>query len=253
MPRTSPRTGRGPAAAACALLLSLAVAVTGCTSAGPADNALPTAHPAPADPVGDRIGPLFMDDTDGMRACTAAVVHSRGRNLLITAAHCAAPRGVPLDDLVFAPGYRDRRSPHGSWPVTEVVVDPRWGPEENEGYDVAFLTVGPLNGRQIEDVMGAYPLATGLGFGLEVTVTGYPNSAVSPITCAGRTTSRSNTQQRFDCAGFTDGTSGSPWVTEKGQVIGVIGGYQQGGNSPEVSYSVAFGDRLAALYRQAGG
>ncbi|OKJ10340.1 hypothetical protein AMK19_15895 [Kitasatospora sp. CB01950] len=251
VPRSSPRTGRGPAAAACALLLLLAAA-TGCDSATPADNR-PTAHPAPADAVGNRIGPLFLDDTDGMRACTAAVVHSRGRNLLITAAHCAAPHGTPIDGLVFAPGYRDQRAPYGSWPVTGVLVDPRWGPDENEGYDVAFLTVGTLNGRQVEDAMGAYTLATGLGFGLDVTVTGYPNSAVSPITCQGRTTSRSNTQQRFDCAGFTDGTSGSPWVTGQGQVVGVIGGYQQGGDSPEISYSVAFGSRLADLYRQAGG
>ncbi|MFG2693964.1 trypsin-like serine peptidase [Kitasatospora sp. NPDC048407] len=252
MPRTSPRIGSGPAAAACALLLLLGAAATGCDSAEPTNNG-PTARPAPAGPLGNRIGPLFVDDTDGMRACTAAVVHSRGHNLLITAAHCAAPRGVPLDGLVFAPGYRDQRAPYGSWPVNAVLVDPRWGPDENEGYDVAFLTVGTVRGRQIEDAMGAFTLATGLGFGLDVTVTGYPNNAVSPITCEGLTTSRSNTQQRFDCAGFTDGTSGSPWVTEQGQVVGVIGGYQQGGNSPEVSYSVAFGDRLADLYRQAGG
>ncbi|MFJ5923790.1 trypsin-like serine peptidase [Kitasatospora sp. NPDC092948] len=252
MPRTSPRTGRGPAAAACALLLLLAAAATGCSSdAQPA--AIPTAGPAPEGPLGNRIGPLFVDNTDGMRACTAAVVHSRSRNLLITAAHCAAPGGTPLDGLVFAPGYRGQRAPYGSWPITEVLVDPRWGSDESEGYDVAFLLVGPLNGRQIEDTMGAYTLATGLGFGLDVTVTGYPNSAASPITCEGRTTSRSTTQQRFDCAGFTNGTSGSPWVTAQGQVVGVIGGYQQGGNSPEVSYSVVFGDRLADLYRQAGG
>ncbi|KDN85630.1 trypsin-like serine peptidase [Kitasatospora cheerisanensis] len=234
-------------------MLLLAATATGCDSAPKAEDSRPTARPAPADAAGNRIGALFVDGTDGMRACTAGVVHSRGRNLLITAAHCAAPRGTALDDLVFAPGYRDQRAPYGSWTVSEVLFDPRWGTDEDEGYDVAFLIVDPLNGRQIEDVVGADTVATGLGFGLNVTVTGYPNSSGSPITCQGRTTSRSSTQQRFDCAGFTDGTSGSPWVTDKGEVVGVIGGYQQGGISPEVSYSVAFGDRLAALYRQAGG
>ncbi|MGW4378648.1 trypsin-like serine peptidase [Kitasatospora sp. NPDC004531] len=234
-------------------MLLLLAAATGCTSAAKSGDDGPTARPAPADTASNRIGPLFVDDTDGMRACTAAVVRSRGRNLVITAAHCAAPHGVPLDDLVFAPGYRDQRAPYGSWPVSEVLVDPRWGPDENEGYDVAFLLLDALNGRQVEDQVGGYSLATGQGVGLKVTVTGYPNSSTSPITCQGRTTSRSSTQQRFDCSGFTDGTSGSPWVTEQSQVVGVIGGYQQGGNSPDVSYSVAFGDRLAALYRQAGG
>jgi hypothetical protein len=62
---------------------------------------------------------------------------------------------------------------------------------------------------------------------------------------------------RFDCAGFTDGTSGGPFiarwspVTGQGTVIGVIGGYEQGGDLPQVSYSVAFGATVAALYQTA--
>ena len=48
-------------------------------------------------------------------------------------------------------------------------------------------------------------------------------------------------QLEFDCDGYTDGTSGSPFLigvdaaTGDGTMIGVIGGYQQGGDLPDVS------------------
>jgi hypothetical protein len=34
-------------------------------------------------------------------------------------------------------------------------------------------------------------------------------------------------------------------------VIGVIGGYEQGGNTPQVSYSAVLGGNAAALYKRA--
>ncbi|BAJ28323.1 MULTISPECIES: trypsin-like peptidase domain-containing protein [Kitasatospora] len=259
MPRTSPRPGPRPAAAG-ALALLLAAAVAGCGSSadrpptgghpaggGPAASA----RPAPSGPASDRIGALFVDGPDGARACTAGVVHSPGRNLLITAAHCAAPGGVPLDGLVFAPGYRDGLTPHGTWPVAGITVDPAWTDDQDEDRDVAFLTVGPLDGRQVEDAVGADALAAGLGPGLEVTVTGYPNADDAPITCRARAAAYGPAQQRFDCAGFTNGTSGSPWITGAGQVVGVIGGYQEGGDTADTSYSVLFDAHVTELYRRA--
>ncbi|MEV4561313.1 trypsin-like peptidase domain-containing protein [Kitasatospora sp. NPDC049285] len=236
-------------------MLALASALTGCGAGGPSDGgrALPTADAAPVDAAGNRVGPLFLGSPGGPRMCTASIVDSPGRDLLVTAAHCAAPQGITEDGLVFAPGYRNHQQPYGSWPIAKITVDPRWAPGEDEDYDVAFLTVGEVDGRRIQDVLGANQLATGLGVGLQVAVTGYPNEKDAPITCQSRTTSQSATQERFDCGGFTDGTSGSPWVTAKGQLVGVIGGYEQGGNTPQISYSVAFDDRVAELYRQATG
>ncbi|MFE1320802.1 trypsin-like serine peptidase [Kitasatospora phosalacinea] len=251
VPRTSPRSGPAPAAAAGALVLLLAA--TGCGSAERAGGApeQTVARPAPSGPAADRVGALFVEDTGGARVCTASVVHSPGRNLLITAAHCAAPDGVPLDGLVFAPGYRDGLTPHGTWPVTAVTVGPAWEDGQDEDDDVAFLAVGPLDGRQVEDEVGSGAFAAGLGTGREVTVTGYPNADDAPITCRARTSAHGATQQRFDCAGFTNGTSGSPWTTDAGQVIGVIGGYQAGGASPDTSYSVVFDAHVEDLYRRA--
>jgi len=65
------------------------------------------------------------------------------------------------------------------------------------------------------------------------------------------------TQLRFECPGYTGGTSGSPWVTRfshwsrTGTIVGVIGGHQGGGDTPSVSYSVRFGPAIQRLYREA--
>ncbi|HXF20282.1 MAG TPA: hypothetical protein VN597_07475 [Streptosporangiaceae bacterium] len=40
-------------------------------------------------------------------------------------------------------------------------------------------------------------------------------------------------------------------ATGLGTVIGVIGGYQQGGNTPSVSYSAGFGRAVRTLYEAA--
>ncbi len=34
-------------------------------------------------------------------------------------------------------------------------------------------------------------------------------------------------------------------------MIGVIGGFEQGGDTPQVSYSIVFGEDVASLYRNA--
>ncbi|MCX4685391.1 trypsin-like peptidase domain-containing protein [Kitasatospora purpeofusca] len=211
-----------------------------------------TASVAPPNPAWDRIGTLSVHTPEGPRACTASVVRSPQRNLLVTAAHCVQSRRIGLlDGLVFTPGYRNGYSPYGSWPVESVTVDPHWESDDDPEYDVAFVTVRAVGGRQVEDAVGGNPLGTDQGFGLAVSVTGYPNERDEPITCSGLTASQSPTQERFDCGGYTDGTSGSPWLTTNGRVIGVIGGYQEGGATPQTSYSITFDERVAELYQQA--
>ncbi len=39
--------------------------------------------------------------------------------------------------------------------------------------------------------------------------------------------------------------------TRAGTIVGVIGGYQQGGDTPSVSYSTYFGSGIHQLYEQA--
>ncbi|MFE7312596.1 trypsin-like serine peptidase [Streptomyces sp. NPDC057555] len=206
-----------------------------------------------------RIGAVFEKDDHGAHFCTASVVQSPGRNMLITAAHCAfdADTGKPVDDLVFAPDYRNGDEPTGLWKVNKVVVDDRWAKSQDEDLDVAFLTLGSKGGKEIQDVLGGNTLGIDRGFDNEVKITGYPTSRDTPISCQNRTTKFSDTQMRIQCTDFEGGTSGSPWLADydpkshTGTVIGVLGGHQGGGDEDDVSYAAYFDDDVADLYKRA--
>ena len=99
----------------------------------------------------------------GTHICTASVIHSPGRDLLITAAHCVSgysdtsPAG-----LVFVPGYASGRAQYGIWTVTRIFDDVVWRSAADPAHDVAFLTVAqPGRAAKIEDVTGAERLGIG--------------------------------------------------------------------------------------------
>lgn len=207
-----------------------------------------------------RVGALFEHDASGNHFCTASVVSSPGKDLLITAAHCingGQGSGGYNSDIVFIPDYRDGQEPFGVWTPAKLLVAPQWANSSDPDFDVGFVVLQPHDGENIQQVLGGNRLGTDLGYQYLVHVTGYPESADVPITCVNWTSRFSDTQLKFDCAGYSSGTSGSPWVTDfspgshTGTIVGVIGGYQEGGNTDSVSYSVRFGPAIQQLYQQA--
>ena len=214
---------------------------------------------APPSTPGVRVGALFEHDASGNHFCTASVVASPERDLLITAAHCinGGKGGGYRQDIVFIPGYRDGQAPSGIWIPGQLVVAPQWMNSSDPDFDVGFVVLKPQDGKNIEDVLGADQLGIDPGYRNQVRVTGYPASADAPITCAGWTSEQSPSQLRFECDGFTGGTSGSPWITHfnrqtrTGTIVGVLGGYEEGGSTPDISYSAYLGGQIQALYRQA--
>lgn len=218
-----------------------------------------SSHAAKATTSNARVGAIFSQSVNGDHYCTASVVHSSAGNLLVTAAHCvhSGKGGSYGSDLVFVPDYRDGDAPDGQWPVTRIVVDPRWISSSDPDLDVAFVTVGQVGGKSVEQVLGGNTLGIDKGFTRVVQITGYPSAASAPISCFNRTTQQSQYQMRIACTGFPGGTSGSPWLTSfnrttrTGTVIGVIGGYQQGGDTADVSYSPYFDNDVQNLYNEA--
>jgi V8-like Glu-specific endopeptidase len=203
------------------------------------------------------VGALFTvsDGSLGHHFCTASVVDSPGGDLLITAAHCVTGLGSAIE---FVPGYSGGKAPYGAWPVTRVYTDAAWTATGDDSDDVAFLQVTqPAGSQTLEDITGAERLGTGWPARDWVTVVGYPDTTSLPVTCSNWTSKFSAHQMEFDCGGYTDGTSGGPFLahvsskTGLGTVIGVIGGYQQGGDTPAISYSITFGSNVRALYKQA--
>jgi V8-like Glu-specific endopeptidase len=208
------------------------------------------------------VGALFAISNGklGTHFCTASVIHSPHGDLLITAAHCVTgTQGTGTQGTIaFVPGYANGNAPYGIWYVTQVFTDQAWASSSNPDDDVAFLTVSQHNAIvPIEDVTGAEKLGIGLPSNERARVVGYPNGANEPIFCNNWTRAFSATQLEFDCDGYTDGTSGAPFLVQvdrtsgQGTVIGVIGGYEEGGDVPSVSYSVTFGRNVSSLYRTA--
>ncbi|MFB8006055.1 trypsin-like serine peptidase [Nocardia sp. NPDC056000] len=191
--------------------------------------------------VGPRIGaPHF---------CSASVVASPSHDLLATAAHCVLGPGALIE---FAPLLHDAELPQGVWTVTSMYIDPAWQESFDPRHDLAILRVAPRDGKRIEDVVPGLPLGTPQS-GTPVTVSGYPmGSRGRPLTCTAPLETTAD-GSALHCTGFGEGTSGGPWV-QNGQLVGVIGGPEQGGCTPDVEYSSPFGpDTQALLARAAAG
>jgi len=258
---------RRPAAAALITALTVGVVITVSPAAGAAGdfassfaravrNLVSTSQNGQAFAGTPAVGALFTMSGGklGRHFCTASVINSPHGDLVITAAHCVSG----TSGVVFVPGYDRGATPYGVWTVTKIYADRSWTASSDPNDDVAFLQVGqPRSIVPIEDVTGAEQLETGTPARELVDVIGYPDSAGTPIACRNWTREPMSDQLEFDCGGYTDGTSGGPFLadvnpeTGQGRVIGVIGGYEQGGLTPQVSYSPMFGANVAALYRLA--
>jgi len=205
------------------------------------------------------VGALFAESSGKLSShfCTASVVDSPHGDLAITAAHCVTGAS---GHIAFVPGYANGTEPYGVWQVIRVYTDAAWQSSQDPDDDVAFLQLSSAPaGAPVETVTGADHVATDAdaAVGGLVRVIGYPDAADQPVSCVNWTKLFSPTQLEFDCGGYTNGTSGGPFIANvsassgQGTVIGVIGGYEQGGDLPQVSYSVAFGTTVAALYQTA--
>jgi hypothetical protein len=202
--------------------------------------------------VDPTVGALFFPSAGGLgpslglpHTCTGSVVHSATHDLVLTAAHCLLTPGSAFQ---FAPGYTKGAMPYGLWTVTKVFVNPAWNSRHDEQHDYAFLRLAPrtIGGvtRHVEDVTGANVLGTAPASGTTVTITSYRlGSNDSQFSCTSTTYVHSG-YPAFDCDGFVDGTSGSPWLVGapgNASVVGVIGGLEQGGCTATTSYTSAFG------------
>jgi Trypsin len=242
---------------------------TATPAAKPSADPAPVAAPVPAPPVTalgqsqvltsaqqpSQVGALFSGGLSGTHHCTASVVDSPAGDVIVTAAHCLTTGSTTSD--VFVPGYRDGSAPYGVWQISQVVEANAWTDGGDVDDDVAFAVVAPLNGRTLESVVGSYTLDTDAVSSTRVQLTGYPTATDEPLSCTGDADSFTATQLQIYCTAYTDGTSGSGWISDydpatgTGNLIGVIGGYETGGDTADVSYSPLFGSGVQALYDQA--
>ncbi|GAA0333600.1 hypothetical protein GCM10010151_24190 [Actinoallomurus spadix] len=220
----------------------------------------PTAKTWTGSPV---VGALFLSNGSGSHYCTASVVGTAKKSLILTAGHCLYGTNGWAKNIVFVPRYSKSKGarPYGAWTVKYMYVDSRWKKHRDPDLDFGFAVVGTRNGRRIADVVGANRLVIDQGYTNKVRVIGYPmkkyKSVDKPIYCNVTTHKAFKYQITFDCNGFYGGTSGSPWIknynttTRRGDVLGVIGGYQEGGKYDWRSYSSVFDKDINKLFTSA--
>ena len=236
-------------------LISASGTIAACTK--DADDPVIAVTSAAAKPLHPAIGALFVG---GAHYCTASVIHSPRGEELITAAHCLhdGEGGGYLTGVTFAPGFHDGVAPYGYWQVGDETVAQGWIDASDPKLDVGFASARQSGSPEpIESVTGANQLGTNGPFARPVTVAGYPDGVDEVATCDVQTQQQDEHQMRVDCPGFATGTSGSPLVanpapdTKLGTVVGVIGGYEAGGYTDDVSYASYFDDQITALYQKA--
>jgi V8-like Glu-specific endopeptidase len=221
-----------------------------------------TVHFSGIPEVGALFGSADYTGSSAAHFCTATVLDSPGGDLVLTAAHCVydASTGTYTNDgqLTFAPGYDNGLNSRlgGAWTVEQIDVPDGYRTAGDPTDDYAILRIAPQNGRSIEQVTGGLRLGT-THLPEKVSVIGYNDlqydaDGNEPIICRATAIEETDDGQawsRFDCPDYQDGTSGGPWIARNGTVVGVIGGYEQGGDSPDWSYSAIFDADTIAFYR----
>lgn len=236
------------------------VAVAQAAVHGPDASAV-TVHFAGLPQVGALFDAPVYTGADAAHFCTGSVIDSPRGDLVLTAAHCvynASKHTYNHASITFAPGYDDGPDAllGGVWNVTAVDVAPGYLANGDEEQDYAILQIAPQHGLEIQDVTGGLRLAAA-HLPEPVTPVGYNNlewdpAGNEPIVCRAKAFEETDDGlpwARFDCPNYQDGTSGGPWIAPGGRVIGVIGGYEQGGDTPDYSYSALFGADTLAFYR----
>ncbi len=132
--------------------------------------------------------------------------------------------------------------------ASEAYTNSAWQANQGIDDDFCFLKVG----ANVQGRVGALNLLTGTN-PQECDVIGYPDGLTGPVRATVQVSWQTPGHQlRFSCDGYPDGTSGSPWIINGNSACGLIGGYQQGGDTPAVSYSPYFGANVRDLYNTAG-
>src|SRR5260370_12439298 len=97
------------------------------------------------------VGALFLTDPSGNLTaehfCTASVVDSPERDLIITAAHCVDGGSHQGLRIAYVPGYHDGKQPYGAWTAVRAFIDYNGSDSSDQAHDVTLRRVQRSIGR----------------------------------------------------------------------------------------------------------
>lgn len=229
--------------------------------------ALDTAYP-------ERVnGKLFVTVGALNATCSATVVTSFGRNLILTAAHCLViPGGEGVrpsfaSNVMFVPSYRDGARPLGTFVATGARVPTFFAFESDPSLDVGAVNLAPGPSGQIQDLLGS----RGVTFnrprarykGQIFQIFGYPAEpaafydAERPIRCdpSFRGFERFSRSLLAAPCHMQEGSSGGGWVIAGGLVNSVVshGACFPISTACEVMAGPYFGGAAFKLWQSAAG
>lgn len=202
---------------------------------------------------------FFTNSTTGQgNYCSASVVNSGARNMVVTAAHCVHDgpgRTWHTANWMFVPSYRDGAQPYGTWNWSTLAVPTGWINSRERQYDVAVALV--YGSRSVVDAVGGNGLLTGGGRSYHYDIFGYPSNrggGEAQWVCSGTSSDAGSNRIEMGCA-WGGGSSGGPWyysydnTNRIGDVHGVTS-YTNDSNNPTLIGSPYFSDAVAGtLYR----
>ncbi|MEV5711039.1 trypsin-like peptidase domain-containing protein [Actinoallomurus sp. NPDC052274] len=202
--------------------------------------------------------------------CTASVVKSPSRSLILTAAHCVqsgiGPKAKYYKKFQFIPAFSakadpktgdkyDIKAPYGIWDVKKAWVSHAWQtsnaslwdghPNRFSYIDVAVLSVAPdKRDRKIQDVVGGLtPKMTAKVSFPKFTTIGYPDEQTGKLrgnilsACSGKAapaSAKSGPGALYSAACVPGpGHSGGPWFSGTGADATVFGVTSAGALFPE--------------------
>ena len=216
-------------------------------------------------------GKLFFTFGPDNLSCSATVVTSFTRDLLLTAGHCVVvPSGsgpVFATNVLFVPGYRNNARPFGTYVATRLRAPAIWAFEGDIALDLGTVNVAPGPGGPIQDTLGS----RGVSFnrparsykGKRFQIFGYPAlpsafyDGERPILCnsvfvgfeqfVGAVLASPCHQQ--------EGSSGGGWVIKGGLVNSLVShaGCIQPGPACEVIAGTYFGNTAFKLWAGSAG
>lgn len=206
-------------------------------------------------------------------SCSATVVTSFSRDVILTAGHCLATPGPQLGEttfstnVLFVPGYRNGVMPFGAFPATVLRTPGPWAFEGDITLDVGAANLAPGGGGLIQDQLGSRgvtfskPLNSYKGRAFEIF--GYPGSppefydaerlilCVSPFIGFERGVGALGASPCHQ----QEGSSGGGWVLSGGLVNSVVshGGCAVPSTACTVIAGTYFGDAAFKIWAAAAG